>query len=183
MAKFIFNMQGLLNIKEKLEEQTKTEYGKALAKLEQEKSILLNLKNKKQENILSFRESINKGVKPNYIDNINKYISFIDKKESKKQKNILSFRESINNGVKPNYIDNINKYISLIDKKIAEQIQNIEKAKEVVEEKRLALLEAMKERKVLEALNEKEKENYFNEEIKKEHKDSDEIVSYKYNKA
>ena len=71
MAKFIFNMQGLLNIKEKLEEQTKTEYGKALAKLEQEKSILLNLKNKKQENILSFRESINKGVKPNYIDNIN----------------------------------------------------------------------------------------------------------------
>ena len=146
MAKFIFNMQGLLNIKEKLEEQSKTEYGKALSKLEQEKNILLNL-------------------------------------ESKKQKNILSFRESINNGVKPNYIDNINKYISLIDKKIAEQIQNIEKAKEVVEEKRLALLEAMKERKVLEALKEKEKENYFKEEIKKEQKDIDEIVSYKYNKA
>ncbi|WP_317367315.1 flagellar export protein FliJ [uncultured Tyzzerella sp.] len=146
MAKFIFNMQGLLNIKEKLEEQSKTEYGKALSKLEQEKNILLNL-------------------------------------ESKKQKNILSFRESINNGVKPNYIGNINKYISLIDKKIAEQIQNIEKAKEVVEEKRLALLEAMKERKVLEALKEKEKENYFKEEIKKEQKDIDEIVSYKYNKA
>lgn len=146
MAKFIFNMQGLLNIKEKLEEQTKTEYGKALAKLEQEKSILLNLKNKKQENILSFRESINKGVKPNYIDNINKYISFIDKK-------------------------------------IEEQMQNINKAKEIVEEKRLALLEAMKERKVLEALKEKEKENYFKEELKNEQKIIDEIVSYKYNKA
>ncbi len=146
MAKFIFNMQGLLNIKEKLEEQTKTEYGKALAKLEQEKSILLNLKNKKQENILSFRESINKGVKPNYIDNINKYISFIDKK-------------------------------------IEEQMQNINKVKEIVEEKRLALLEAMKERKVLETLKEKEKENYFKEELKNEQKIIDEIVSYKYNKA
>ncbi|MBS5793567.1 MAG: flagellar export protein FliJ [Clostridiales bacterium] len=146
MAKFIFNMQGLLNIKEKLEEQTKTEYGKALAKLEQEKSILLNLKNKKQENILSFRESINKGVKPNYIDNINKYISFIDKK-------------------------------------VEEQMQNINKAKEIVEEKRLALLEAMKERKVLETLKEKEKENYFKEELKNEQKIIDEIVSYKYNKA
>ena len=146
MAKFIFNMQGLLNIKEKLEEQTKTEYGKALAKLEQEKSILLNLKNKKQENILSFRESINKGVKPNYIDNINKYIS-------------------------------------LIDKKIEGQMQNINKAKEIVEEKRLALLEAMKERKVLETLKEKEKENYFKEELKNEQKIIDEIVSYKYNKA
>lgn len=146
MAKFIFNMQGLLNIKEKLEEQTKTEYGKALAKLEQEKSILLNLKNKKQENILSFRESINKGVKLNYIDNINKYISFIDKK-------------------------------------IEEQMQNINKVKEIVEEKRLALLEAMKERKVLETLKEKEKENYFKEELKNEQKIIDEIVSYKYNKA
>lgn len=146
MAKFIFNMQGLLNIKEKLEEQSKTEYGKALTRLEQEKSILLNLKNKKQQNILSFRESINKGVKPNYIDNINKYISFIDKK-------------------------------------IEAQIQNINKAKEIVEEKRLALLEAMKERKVLEALKEKEKENYFKEELKNEQKIIDEIVSYKYNKA
>ncbi len=146
MAKFIFNMQGLLNIKEKLEEQSKTEYGKALTRLEQEKSILLNLKNKKQENILSFRESINKGVKPNYIDNINKYISFIDKK-------------------------------------IEEQMENINKAKEIVEEKRLALLEAMKERKVLETLKEKEKENYFKEELKNEQKIIDEIVSYKYNKA
>ena len=146
MAKFIFNLQGLLNIKEKLEEQSKTEYGKALTRLEQEKSILLNLKNKKQENILSFRESINKGVKPNYIDNINKYISFIDKK-------------------------------------IEEQMENINKAKEIVEEKRLALLEAMKERKVLETLKEKEKENYFKEELKNEQKIIDEIVSYKYNKA
>lgn len=146
MAKFIFNMQGLLNIKEKLEEQSKTEYGKALSRLEQEKTILLNLENKKQENILSFKESINKGVKPNYIDNINKYIS-------------------------------------LIDNKIEEQTKNIDKAKEIVEEKRLALLEAMKERKVLEALKEKEKENYFKEELKKEQKIIDEIVSYKYNKA
>ena len=146
MAKFIFNMQGLLNIKEKLEEQSKTEYGKALSRLEQEKNILLNLENKKQENILSFKESINSGVKPNYIDNINKYINFIKEQ-------------------------------------IEEQIKNINKAEEIVEEKRLALLEAMKQRKVLEALKEKEKENYFKEELKKEQKIIDEIVSYKYNKA
>ena len=62
-------------------------------------------------------------------------------------------------------------------------MQNINKAKEIVEEKRLALLEAMKERKVLETLKEKEKENYFKEELKNEQKIIDEIVSYKYNKA
>ena len=146
MAKFVFNMQGLLNIKEKLEEQSKTEYGKALNKLEKEKNILLNLENSKKQNIVNFRESINKGVKPNYIKNINQFIS-------------------------------------LIDKKIEEQIENINKAEEIVEQKRLILLNAMKERKVFEALKEKEKENYFREELKKEQKIIDEIVSYKYNKA
>ena len=146
MAKFVFNMQGLLNIKEKLEEQSKTEYGKALNKLEEEKNILLNLENSKKQNIVSFREIINKGVKPNYIKNINQFIS-------------------------------------LIDKKIEQQVENINKAEEIVEQKRLVLLNAMKERKVLEALKEKEMENYFREELKKEQKIIDEIVSYKYNKA
>lgn len=146
MAKFIFNMQSLLNIKEKLEDKSKTEYGKALNKLEEEKNILLSLENKKRENILSFKQSISLSVKPNYIDSINKYISFIDKK-------------------------------------IEEQQENIDKAKKFVEEKRLQLLEAIKQRKVLEALKEKEKENYFKEELKKEQKVIDEIVSYKYNKA
>lgn len=146
MAKFVFNMQGLLNIKEKLEEQSKTEYGKALNKLEEEKNILLNLENSKKQNIVSFRESINKGVKPNYIKSINQFIS-------------------------------------LIDKKIEQQVENINKAEEIVEQKRLVLLNAMKERKVLEALKEKEMENYFREELKKEQKIIDEIVSYKYNKA
>nr|WP_317358336.1 flagellar export protein FliJ [uncultured Tyzzerella sp.] len=146
MAKFIFNMQGLLNIKEKLEEQCKTEYGKALNKLEEEKNILLNLENKKQQNVLSFKESINNSVKPSYIDSINKYISFIDKK-------------------------------------IEQQMLNINKAKELVEEKRLALLDAMKDKKALETLKEKAKEAYFKEELQKEQKIIDEIVSYKYNKA
>lgn len=146
MAKFIFNMQSLLNIKEKLEDKSKTEYGKALNKLEEEKNILLSLENKKRENILSFKQSISLSVKPNYIDSINKYISFIDKK-------------------------------------IEEQQENIDKAKKFVEEKRLQLLEAIKQRKVLEALKEKEKENYFKEELKREQKVIDEIVSYKYNKA
>ena len=146
MAKFIFKMQSLLSIKEKLEDKSKTEYGKALNKLEEEKNILLSLENKKQENIAMLKQSIETGVRPNHIDNINKYISFIDKK-------------------------------------IQEQQENINKAEEIVEEKRLELLEAMKQRKVLEALKEKEKENYFKEELNKEQKIIDEIVSYKYNKA
>lgn len=146
MAKFIFNMQGLLNIKEKLEEQAKTEYGKALNKLEEEKNILLNLENEKQQNILNFKQSIDKGVKPNYINSINQYLH-------------------------------------ILDKKIEQQAVNVDNAKQFAEEKRVALLESMKQRKVFEALKEKAKENYFKEELKNEQKIIDEIVSYKYNKA
>lgn len=146
MSKFIFKLQSLLNIKEKLEEQNKIEYGKALAALEEEKSKLINLETKKNDNILNFRESIKKGIKSEYIKNINYFIVYIDKK-------------------------------------IEEQLCNIEKAENFVEEKRLILLNSMKEKKVLETLKDKEKEIYLKEVMKEEQKNVDEIVSYKYNKA
>lgn len=146
MAKFIFKMQGLLNIREKLEEQSKTEYGKALNKLEEEKNILINIQNEKSQSIKNLKKSINESVKPNYIKTINQYMVRLEKRQE-------------------------------------EQMENIEKAKQFAEEKRQALLKAMKDRKILEALKEKEKEAYFKEELQKEQKIIDEIVSYKYNEA
>ena len=128
---------------------------------------------------ISIAKGVQGGGKARIIASENINLNF----ENKKQQNIISFRESISKGVKPGYIDSINKYTSLIDKKIEDQKVIVNKAKDFVEEKRLALLEAMKQRKVLEALKEKGKENYFKEELKKEQKMIDEIVSYKYNKA
>lgn len=49
MAKFIYKMQNLLTIKEKLEEQAKSAFGTAKAKLDEEEEKLFTLERKKAE--------------------------------------------------------------------------------------------------------------------------------------
>lgn len=55
MAKFIYKMQNILDIKLKLEDQARTAYGNAMAKLEEEEKILNSIEDRKTgyENQLS----------------------------------------------------------------------------------------------------------------------------------
>lgn len=144
MAGFVFRLESYLSVKEKMEEQRKLEYGKSLAKLEEERKIKESLIDEKNNNVVSFKNSILKGVNPSTLDNYNKYID-------------------------------------LIKKKIENQNVAIKKAEDAAEEKRVQLVEAMKERKMLETLKEKDKEAYLKEVLQKEQKVTDEIVSYQYN--
>lgn len=49
MAKFIYNMQNLLNLKEKLEEQKKAAFGLAKAKLDEEQELLKHFHAQKRQ--------------------------------------------------------------------------------------------------------------------------------------
>lgn len=80
MAGFVFRLESYLGVKEKIEEQKKLEYGKSLAKLEEERQIKESLVKDKKNSINSFKDSILKGVNPSTLDNYNKYIDFIKKK-------------------------------------------------------------------------------------------------------
>ncbi len=60
---------------------------------------------------------------------------------------------------------------------IASQMKIIEGLEKIVEEKRLRLVEATKERKVFEKLKDKKKDEYIREEKKKDQKRTDEINS------
>ena len=144
MAGFKFKLQSYLGVKEKIEDQKKLEYGKALKKLDEERQIKIELENKKAESVLVFRKSIQDGIKPLELRNFNYYIDFL--KEQIKQQIIL-----------------------------------IEIAEKEAEKKRLELVEAMKQRKMLETLKENDKEAYNKQEMQKEQKIVDEIVSYQYN--
>ena len=93
MAGFIFRLQGYLDIKEKIEEQKKLEYGKCLARLEEERQVKLKLIDEKNSNILSFKKSILGGVKPNELNNYNKYIDFV-KKKIEKQNDVIKKAEN-----------------------------------------------------------------------------------------
>lgn len=146
MGKFKFRLQSYLNLKEKMEDQKKMEYGKALVTLETEKNIKLNFIADKEESIKNFKEQINKKINP------------------------LDFQM-------------YNYYIELKKKKIIEQTKIVEKTEKYAEEKRLELVTAVKEQKTLNKLKEKAQEEHFKEELLKESKMSDEIVSYKFNKA
>jgi len=77
----------------------------------------------------------------------------------------------------------LNRYIEFMKEKMEIQKTVIIKAEKFVEEKRLNLIEATKERKMLDKLKERKFEEYIDEEKKKEQKVVDEIVSYKYSEA
>lgn len=144
MAKFSFRLQSFLNLKEKLEDQKKLDYGRALSQLEQEKQKKIQMETEKDENILFFRENIQQKINPSTIQGYNDYIE-------------------------------------LMKKKIVAQQKVIIKAENMAEKKRIALIEAMKERKTLDALKDKAHIEYVQSEKIAEQKIVDEIVSYQYN--
>ncbi|MDR2167851.1 MAG: flagellar export protein FliJ [Clostridiales bacterium] len=92
---------------------------------------------------------------------------------------IESFRNSINTGVKPIDIRQHNIFLDRLKVLIREQKEAIVRAEAKVEEARLALVEAMRERKSLDKLKENDYEEYLVEEKKAEQKGIDEVVSYK----
>ncbi len=144
MAGFKFRMEGFLGIKEKIEEQKKLEYGKALKKLDDEKTLLRLLFEKKQSIIFSMRASINSGVRSGELKRYNEYVDYIKQR-------------------------------------ISEQEEVVKKAENFAENKRLELVESMKEKKMLEVLKDNDKIEYNKEQLLKEQKIVDEIVSYQYN--
>ena len=77
MAKFQFRFAGNLRIKERLEEQKKIEYGKALAALEAERQRKAALVLERSETIASFRESVSIDITPSDLQVHNNYLSLL----------------------------------------------------------------------------------------------------------
>lgn len=68
MAKFIFKMQGILNIKQKLEEQEKINYGIARMRLNEEEDKLNLLVQKKEDLIAHKRDNMSGIVNPKELN-------------------------------------------------------------------------------------------------------------------
>lgn len=83
MAKFSYKMQNILDIKFKLENQAKTNFASAQAKLEEEKKFLQCLKNKRMEYEQEYKERLNSALN---IRELNFYVQSIEiSKEKIKQ--------------------------------------------------------------------------------------------------
>ncbi|MDR2547163.1 MAG: flagellar export protein FliJ [Lachnospiraceae bacterium] len=143
MAKFIFRMQSILNIKSRLEEQAKQEFALARRALDEAQERLRALY----------------GRKDDYLE-----------EGRKLQDDRLHVQDIIDNRT---YIMTIEGYIDL------QQIA-VERAEKLLEEARLKMTEATKERKTYERLREKAFAEYVREEDIREMKEVDELTSYKY---
>ena len=90
-------------------------------------------------------------------------------------------RDKVKSGLTPKELIVYNNYMERLRRSIEIQKVVVEKAKKAVEQARLELVEAAKQRKMFETLKEKQLEEYWEDYYKKEQAQLDEIVSYKYN--
>ncbi|MCM1246486.1 MAG: flagellar export protein FliJ [Roseburia sp.] len=143
MARFRFPMQNILNMKEKLEEQAKNEYGQANARLLREQEKLDELTARLEDAKQKLRDVLQE---------------------------MLSVKE----------IRRKEDAVEIIKTYVMQQFLIVRRCEKEVEIARERLREAMKERKIFEKLREKAFEEFMKEEGRKEQKEVDELMSYKY---
>lgn len=88
MAKFVFRLQSLLNVKIQLEKSLKDELGKAVAKVEEEKSKLAQIENDRENYINQVNNKSAKGIRIGEIREFNSYIVFLREKIEFQKENI-----------------------------------------------------------------------------------------------
>lgn len=143
MAKFVFSMQNLLDMKEKIEEQEKNNYSRANMRLQEAEEKLSLLQNRQRDAQNQLAEVM---------------VSALD---------ILKIRQ------KENDVEILKMYVLQQEVVVRQRGRELDEARE-------RLNEAMKERKTFEKLREKAMEEFVAEENRKEQKEVDELVSYRY---
>ncbi len=143
MAKFIFSMQNLLDMKEKLEEQAKNNYSQANMRLMEAEEELRRLRDRVAEAQELLRLEIESSL------------------------DVRSIRR------RENAIEILRMYVRQQEFVVLQRQKDVEAAREL-------LNEAMKERKTYEKLRERAFEEFKLEENRKEQKEIDELVSYRF---
>lgn len=93
MAKFVYRMQNILNIKYKLEEQAKQEYQEIVAKLNEAKDVLKVYESKKIDYMNEYRRLTSNVLDILMIESCKESIVYIDEK-IRLQKNKITIIES-----------------------------------------------------------------------------------------
>ena len=143
MAKFVFKMQNILELREKLEAQQKIAFRNAGAVLYDEQEKLRQL--------IARQSEYEKKLREDGLENIDIAKIRFDRKA-----------------------------IDIMKTKVREQMFNVKKAEETLEEERVKLDEAIKERKIQYKLRERALVEFKKEIAKEESKEIDELVSFNY---
>lgn len=95
MAKFLYRMQNILDIKYKLEEQAKQEYAEAINRLNQANAFLECLLQEKEAYMQQYRTLINSRIDLLEIESCKKGIEITDENISEQKKKILRLERQL----------------------------------------------------------------------------------------
>ncbi|WP_305768379.1 flagellar export protein FliJ [Candidatus Epulonipiscium viviparus] len=135
------------------------------------------------ESILSLKENIEQVKQKELADAYAKKNRILERKQSlEDEKDELNkiIKDSLRGAITPQELMLNTRYIGVLDTQMQQIAAEIVKADAEIEVKRLALVDAMKERKILENLKEMQLEELKKELLLEEQKLTDEIVGYRY---
>jgi flagellar FliJ protein len=129
MAKFIFKLQPVLNLKQQQEDSKKNELGKAIQMLEAEKRRLAGLEDSLTVAVREFNEKTKKTTVQKLIE-FNEYLSLLNSK-------IKSQKENVNNAAL--YVDKVREELlqAVKERKILEKLKEKKHDEYLVEQKKL----------------------------------------------
>ena len=166
MARFIFSMQNILNMKEKLEEQAKNNFAQANRSLQERRP------HERRARQLSARI-----VRPRRS---HEALLMQKQCENRLEAGKQTLKEAMLENLKVGQIRRREDDVEIFRMYLRQQILVVKQKEKEVEVAREHLNEAMKERKTFEKLKEKAFEKFVAEENQKEQKEVDELVSYRY---
>jgi len=129
MAKFIFKLQSVLNLRKQKEDSIKNELAVAIRKLEAERRKLFELENTLEDSVREFNEKAKKTTVHELIE-FNEYLSLLNSR-------IKSQKENVNNAAK--YVDKVREELvkAMKDRKILEKLKDRQYEEFLLERKRL----------------------------------------------
>jgi len=129
MAKFIFKMQSVLNIRKQKEDSIKNELADAMRKLEAEKRKLAELEDRLENTVREFNEKTKKSTVHELIE-FNEYLSVLNSR-------IRSQKENVN--IVAQYVDKVREELvkAMKDRKILEKLKDRQYEQFLMEQKKL----------------------------------------------
>lgn len=129
MAKFIFRLEAVLNVKRQQEENIKNELGKAIQRLETEKQKLAGFERSKEEIISEFNRKTKKTTVHKLIE-FNSYLSLL-------KTNIIHQKERVNKAALD--VDKIREELvkAVQERKILEKLKEKKHDEYLIEQKKL----------------------------------------------
>lgn len=129
MAKFIFKLQSVLNLRKQKEDNIKNELGIAIQRLEQEKRRLSELENTLDATVREFNEKTRKTTVHELIE-YNEYLSLLNSR-------IKSQKDNVNNAAQ--YVDKVREELvkAVKDRKMLEKLKERHYEEFLLEQKKL----------------------------------------------